>query len=111
MSEFQYVGARAIDAPLSDRQLEYMETQSTRAEITRWSFDNEYHYGDFRGNSIAMLRQGFDVHLHYANFGIRKVMFRLPHGLPASKALCAKYLDRENVQWKAGPKGSAGKAC
>ncbi len=34
MSEFRYVGFRAIDGPLSDRQLEYMECQSTRAEIT-----------------------------------------------------------------------------
>jgi hypothetical protein len=108
MSEYQYVGFRAIDAPLSDRQLEYMETQSSRAEITRWSFDNQYHYGDFRGNPVAMLRRGYDVHLHYANFGIRKVMFRLPYGLPASKALCFKYVDSEHVMWEADPDGPAG---
>jgi len=108
MSEFQYVGFRAVDAPLSDDQLEYMEGQSSRAEITRWSFDNVYHYGDFHGNSVEMLRRGYDVHLHYANFGIRKIMFRLPQGLPAAKALVSKYVDGESVLWRADSKGPSG---
>jgi len=51
MSEYQYVHFLAIDRPPDDRQLEYMEQQSTRAEITRWEFTNEYNYGDFRGNA------------------------------------------------------------
>ena len=108
MSEFQYVGFRAIDAPLDDDQLHYMESQSSRGEITRWSFDNTYHYGDFRGNAVEMLRRGYDLHLYYANFGIRKVMIRLPQGLPIHKARCAKYLDGESVVWQADAKGSAG---
>lgn len=108
MSEFQYVGFRAIDAPLADDQLQYMESQSSRAEITRWSFDNTYHYGAFRGNDVEMLRRGYDVHLHYANFGIRKLMIRLPQGLPASKARCSKYIEGENVVWQADTKGPAG---
>jgi hypothetical protein len=108
MSEFQYVGFRAVDAPLTDKQLEYMENQSSRAEITRWSFNNEYHYGDFRGNPAEMLRRGYDVHLHYANFGIRTIMFRLPQGLPASKVACKKYMDGENVRWQPDSKGPAG---
>lgn len=108
MSEFQYVGFRAIDAPLADDQLQYMESQSSRAEITRWSFDNTYHYGDFRGNPVEMLRRGYDVYLHYANFGIRALMIRLPQGLPASKARCSKYPDDETVVWQADAKGPAG---
>ena len=46
MSEYQYVGFRAIDGPVSEKTLEFMRRQSTRAEITPWSFDNEYHYGE-----------------------------------------------------------------
>ena len=84
MSEYQYVEFRAIDRPLDDKALAFMQRQSTRAEITRWSFTNEYHFGDFHGNAIEMLRRGYDLHLHYANFGIRKLMFRLPRGLPRS---------------------------
>lgn len=108
MSEFQYVGFRAVDAPLSDDQLGYMERQSSRAEITRWSFDNTYHYGDFRGNAVEMLQRGYDVHLHYANFGIRKLMIRLPCGLQISKALGSKYIDGERVAWRPDAKGPAG---
>ena len=86
MSEYQYVGFRAIDAPVSERNLAYMQAQSSRAEITPRSFDNEYHYGGFRGNSMKMLQRGYDLHLHYANFGTRTLLIRLPQGLPSSKA-------------------------
>jgi cell division septum initiation protein DivIVA len=79
MSEYQYVAFRAIDRPLSEPQLAYVRRQSTRAEITPWSFKNEYHYGDFRGNAVELLRRGYDVHLHYANFGIRKLLIRIPY--------------------------------
>jgi hypothetical protein len=85
MSEYQYLHFQAIDAPLNDEQLEFMQRQSTRAEVSRWEFTNEYHYGDFRGDAAEMLRRGFDVHLYYANFGIRRLMFRLPAGLPWEK--------------------------
>src|SRR5437016_10919917 len=86
MSEYQCIGFRAIDGPVSEKNLEFMRRQSSRAEITPWSFDNEYHYGDFGGDAEEMLRRGYDVHLHYANFGIRKLMIRLPNGLPDAKA-------------------------
>jgi len=82
MSEHQIVVFRAIDRPVSDENFRYMQRQSSRAEITPWSFENEYHYGDFRGNALEMLRRGYDLHLHYANFGIRKLAIRLPLGLP-----------------------------
>ena len=68
-SEYQYVAFRAIDAPVSEKNLSLHARQSSRAEITPWSFHNEYHYGDFRGNAKEMLRRGYDLHLHYANFG------------------------------------------
>lgn len=94
MSEYQYVEFRAIDGPVSDENLEYMQKQSSRAEITAWSFSNEYNYSDFRGNVLEMLRRGYDMHLQYANFGIRKVMVRLPSGFPDEQA-AAPYLDNE----------------
>jgi hypothetical protein len=86
MSEHQYVAFRAIDGPVSEKNLEYMRRQSSRAEITPWAFDNEYHFGDFRGNAIEMLRRGYDLHLHYANFGTRRLMIRLPAGVPDAEA-------------------------
>lgn len=107
MSEYQYVSFRAIDNPVSDKNLEYMGGQSSRAEITRWSFENEYHYGDFHGNAVEMLRRGYDIHLHYANFGTRRLMIRLPSGLP-DEAVGTQYLVPDGFSYipdKSGPGG------
>jgi hypothetical protein len=107
MSEFQHIAFRAVDGPVSEENLEYMRRQSSRAEVTPWSFDNEYQYGDFRGNAIEMLRRGYDLHLHYANFGVRKLLIRLPHGLPDSKA-AEPYLGKHAVQFLQDKDGAGG---
>lgn len=108
MSEYQYVHFMALDRPLNDKQLEYMGRQSTRAEITKWEFTNEYHFGDFHGNTLEMLRRGYDVHLHFANFGIRRLMFRLPAGLPWDKKTFNAYLPEYGVGWHADSRGPGG---
>jgi hypothetical protein len=110
MSEHQIVAFRAIDGPVGEKNLEYMEQQSSRAEITPWSFDNEYHFGDFRGNADEMLRRGYDLHLHYANFGIRKLMIRLPNGLPNAKA-AKPYLEEDSLQFLKDKNGPGGILC
>src|SRR5262249_13350780 len=107
MSEYQYVAFRAIDRPVEGKNFDYMHRQSTRAEITPWSFDNEYHYGDFHGNAEEMLRRGYDVHLHYANFGIRKLLIRCPHGLPDPRAV-KPYLVGDSLQLIKDKKGPGG---
>jgi hypothetical protein len=107
MSEYQRIAFRAIDAPVSEANLEFMRRQSTRAEITPWAFDNEYHYGDFGGNAVEMLRRGYDLHLHYANFGIRTLLIRFPQGLPDFKAV-EPYLGEDSLHFlhdKQGPGG------
>jgi hypothetical protein len=108
MSEFQRIAFRAIDAPVSEENLKYMRRQSSRAEVTPWSFDNEYEYGDFGGDAVEMLRRGYDLHLHYANFGIRKLLIRLPHGLPDLDA-AKPYLGEDSLRYlpdKQGPGGT-----
>lgn len=108
MSEYQYIHFMALDRPLDDKQLKYMRTQSTRADITQWEFTNEYHYGDFHGNAREMLRRGYDVHLHFANFGIRRVMFRLPAGLPWDRKTLKAYLPEYGLEWHADSRGRGG---
>ena len=108
MSEYQFVAFRAVDRPLTDRDLIYARKQSTRAEITRWYFENEYHFGDFHGDADGLLRRGFDVHLHYANFGIRKISIRLPAGLPFPKSVWSKYIGVGELSWKKDSKGKGG---
>jgi hypothetical protein len=110
MSEFQYVAFRAIDGPVSPKNLEFMERQSTRAEITPWAFDNEYHYGDFRGDAAEMLRRGYDFHFHYANFGTRTLMIRLPNGLPDAKAARA-YFEGDSLSFLKDKTGPGGILC
>jgi hypothetical protein len=107
MSEFQYVAFRAIDGPVSDKNLDFMRKQSSRAEVTPWQFENEYHYGDFHGNAAEMLCRGYDLHLHYANFGIRRLMIRLPSGLPDPEAAKA-YFVKESLEFLKDKKGPGG---
>jgi hypothetical protein len=109
MSEFQSVSFRAIDRPVSEKDIEYMRSQSSRAKVTPWSFDNEYHYGDFRGNALEMLRRGYDIHLHYANFGIRNLFIRLPNGLPDSAA--KSYLVKDSLRFVQDKQGQGGALC
>jgi len=108
MSVYQYVYFAAVDKPLDDKQLEYMRHQSTRAEVTRWQFTNEYHYGDFHGNSLEMMRRGYDVHLHYANYGVRKLLFRLPLGLPLDAKQFNAYATDYGIEWKKDKRGKGG---
>jgi hypothetical protein len=110
MSEFQYVGFRAAEKPVSEKDLEYMRQQSSRAEITPWSFDNEYHYGDFRGDLLSMLRRGYYLHLHYANFGIRKLLIRLPHNLPNTPG-ARPYFAEDGFQLLKDKQGPSGILC
>jgi hypothetical protein len=108
MSEYQYVHFLAIDRPLDDKQLTFMRKQSSRAEVTRWEFTNEYHFGDFRGNAEEMLRRGYDVHLHYANFGLRKLMIRLPAGLPCDRKTFEAFQIKYGIRWIADKQGKGG---
>lgn len=108
MSEYQFVDFIAIDGPVSEKNLAFMEKQSTRAEISPWRFTNEYHFGDFRGDASAMLHRGYDMHLHYANFGIRKIMIRLPKGLPWDKRVFARYAVDHDFTWQKDRGGTGG---
>ena len=108
MSEYQYIEFRAVDRPLTETELKFAEKQSTRAEISRWSFRNEYHYGDFGGDAKGLLRSGYDVHLHYANFGVRTAAFRLPAGLPFQKRLWSQYIGVGELTWEQDRKGNGG---
>ncbi|MEX0792763.1 MAG: hypothetical protein WD045_06475, partial [Pirellulaceae bacterium] len=108
MSEYQYVVFRAVDGPLNDKQLEFAEAQSSRADVSRWTLSCEYDYSSFRGDVDALLRRGFDVHLEYTNYGTRVIKLRLPHGFPVAESVWSKYVDGEQLHWKKDAKGSGG---
>ena len=78
MSEYQYYEFLALDRPLSDDEYQRVRALSTRAEITRTQFVNEYEWGDFRGNPSALMDLCYDAHMYFANWGTHVLMLRLP---------------------------------
>jgi hypothetical protein len=81
VSEYQYYEFLALDRPLTDKQRAELRKLSSRAEITATRFVNEYNYGDFRGSPEKLMERHFDAFLYLANWGTRRLMFRLPRAL------------------------------
>jgi hypothetical protein len=81
MSEYQYYEFLALDRPLTEKQRAELRSISTRAEITATRFVNEYQWGDLKGNPRTMVERYFDAFLYLANWGTRRLMFRLPRGV------------------------------
>jgi hypothetical protein len=81
VSEYQYYEFLALDKPLTDKQHAELRKLSSRAGITATRFVNEYNYGDFRGSPEKLMERYFDAFLYLANWGTRRLMFRLPRAL------------------------------
>src|SRR5206468_181485 len=69
---------RAIDRPLDQEEMDELRGLSSRAEITPTSFTNTYNWGDFRGDPRALMERYFDAFVYVANWGTRRLMFRIP---------------------------------
>ncbi|TJZ98828.1 hypothetical protein [Actinacidiphila oryziradicis] len=96
MSEYQYYEFLAVDRPLTEEELRQVRALSTRADITPTRFVNEYHWGDFRGDTTKLVERLYDAHLYYANWGSRRLVLRLPGTvLPAKRA--APYAKEESL--------------
>jgi hypothetical protein len=78
MSEYQYYEFRTIDKPLDESEIDELRDLSSRAVITSTSFTNTYNYGDFRGDPNALMDRYFDAFVYVANWGTRRLMFRIP---------------------------------
>jgi hypothetical protein len=88
MSEFQYFEFKAIERALTKEEQATLRSFSTRATISSRSFTNEYHWGDFKGDTVEWMKKYFDAHVYLSNFGSRALHLRIPRGL----------LDREEVR-------------
>lgn len=87
MSEYQYYEFRAVDRPLTDRQMRELRALSTRAAISRTSFSNDYEYGDLRADRRVLLVKYFDASLYFAHWLHFEVAFRFPKDAVDVKAL------------------------
>lgn len=81
MSEYQYYEFQALDRPLTKAQMAELRAVSSRAEITPYSFVNEYNWGDLKGDPRQWMERYFDAFLYTANWGSRRLMLRLPASL------------------------------
>jgi hypothetical protein len=91
MSEYQYYEFRAIDRPLTAKEMTQLRSYSTRARITPTSFVNDYSWGSFKGDEDAWMEEYFDAFLYLANWGTRVLKLRLPARLldaATAKAYC-----------------------
>jgi hypothetical protein len=74
----QYYYFEAIDKPLTDKQQKELRGFSTRARINSRRFENEYNWGNLGVSVDNLLKKYFDVHLYYASYGTRIIMFKVP---------------------------------
>lgn len=78
MSEYQYYEFLAVDRPLTQREMAELRAISTRATITPTRFQNEYNWGDFKGDPVALMERYYDAFIYVANWGSHQFMLRLP---------------------------------
>jgi hypothetical protein len=82
MSEYQYYEWQTIDRPLSaSEQAAVNELSSHMDTVTSAQAIVTYSWGDFKHDPQKVLLKYFDAFLYDSNFGVRKLMFRLPKNL------------------------------
>ena len=79
MSEYQYYDFRAIDRPLTKKELAALRSISTRNAITTTSFTKHYEWGSLKVNPSKLLEKYFDAFVYVANWGTHEFYIRLPH--------------------------------
>ena len=78
VSEYQYYDFRAIDRPLTRKEMAALCSISTRAAITATSFTNHYEWGDLKANPSKLIEKYFDAFVYVANWGTHEFYIRLP---------------------------------
>jgi hypothetical protein len=78
VSEYQYYDFRAIDRPLTRKEMAALRSISTRAAIAATSFTNHYEWGDLKANPSKLLETYFDAFVYVANWGTHEFCIRLP---------------------------------
>jgi hypothetical protein len=81
MSEYQYYEFQAVDRCLTEEEMSELRRFSSRADITPYSFTNEYSWGSFKGDEDLWMEKYFDGFLYYANWGTHILKLRLPSAL------------------------------
>jgi hypothetical protein len=89
MSEFQQYQFRKIGEPLSAEAKKEISTWSSRTIPSSHSATFVYHYGDFPKDEQYVVEKYFDMMLYVANWGTRRLLYRLPKDIVDLKAVKA----------------------
>jgi hypothetical protein len=89
VSEYLYYEFRAVDRPLTHREIRELRALSTRAEITATSFVNTYEWGDFKGDPNILMEKYFDAFVYTANGCMFQFVLRLPRRALDTKDVAA----------------------
>lgn len=81
MSEYQYYEFHTVDRCLTEEEMGELRHFSSRADITPYSFTNEYSWGSFKGDEDLWMEKYFDGFLYYANWGTHILKLRFPSAL------------------------------
>jgi hypothetical protein len=96
MSEFQIYQFKSIDRPMTDAERKEIGTWSSRTIPTATSATFTYAYGNFPIHEETAVEKYFDAMLYVANWGTKRLIFRLPKNLIDSAALSAYVFEDEN---------------
>jgi len=89
VSEYLYYEFRAVDRPLTHREIRELRALSTCAEITATSFVNTYEWGDFKGDPNILMEKYFDAFVYTANGCVFQLVLRLPRRAVDTKDMAA----------------------
>ena len=113
MSTYQYYEFMALDGPISDEGLHYAEGCSSRAEVSRYRWKNEYHWGGFSGREDLLL-QYYDAYFYFADWGSFRFVLAFPEECLSLEAIepylrngdefgssltCARQAGRVMLRW------------
>ncbi|NEW59847.1 hypothetical protein GSY74_01010 [Sulfurovum sp. bin170] len=99
MSEYQYYEFRKMDSALTSKERKDVASLSSRANVTSHQATFVYHYGDFSGNEEELMATHFDMMLYVANWGARRLMFRLPSSLIDMSQIAPFCISSEIGHW------------
>lgn len=81
MSSFQLYEFQTLDGVLSNNDYAYLQSLSSRAELTATSARYTYSYSDYRADPLDVLDRCFDILLYQASYGVRQLAIRLPKAI------------------------------
>jgi hypothetical protein len=101
MSEYQYYEWQTIDRPLTASEQREVDGLSSHMDVvTSTQAIVTYSWGDFKHDPEKILLKYFDAFLYDSNFGVRRLMFRLPKDLVDVSSL-RPYLVEDRIMLEA----------